>query len=410
MGKILIICTFLALQLLLSGCFEKAKETSSKKINDTVYVAHPSRQYVEIWDDYTARLEGEKSVEIRARVNGYLEKILFKDGDYVNEGDVLFEIDSAPFKAVVDACRADVAGISAKVELASNNLERARQLYEGKAVSKEVLETRKSELLSAKAVKMSADAKLSEAMLNLKFTKILAPISGYIGKRNVDVGNLVSSADTLLATIVSRDTIYAYFQISERDVIRYDKINLFKTIDTQKRQGPPVRLKLMDESEFSHSGVLTYVDNTLNAASIELRADIDNRGGRLFPGMFAKLSLRAGKPVEKILVPELAVGTDLIGRYVLIVNEENIVEYRAVKIGEKIGKMVIIEEGLDGSERVICKGIQRARPDAKVTPMPLDSSLPSTQKTSDSEEQTAKVSTKNTPNGNKNAGEMQAKK
>lgn len=329
----------------------------------------PTKQSVEIWDDYTAKLEGEKSVEIRARVSGYLEKILFKDGDYVNEGDVLFEIDPEPFQAVVDACRADVAEISAKIELANSNLERAKQLYEGNAISKEVLETRRSELLSAKAVKMSADAKLKEAMLNLKFTKIRAPISGYIGKRYVDVGNLVTNANTLMSTLVSRDIIYAYFQISERDVIRYDKTKLFKSIDTENRKGPPVKLKLMDETDFSHSGILTYVDNKLNAASIELRADIDNSNGSLFPGMFAKLSLRAGDPVEKILVPELAVGTDLIGRYVYVVNKDNVVEYRAVKIGEKLGKMQIIEEGLDGSERVICKGIQRARPDIKVNPI-----------------------------------------
>lgn len=172
----------------------------------------PTKQSVEIWDDYTAKLEGEKSVEIRARVSGYLEKILFKDGDYVNEGDVLFEIDPEPFQAVVDACRADVAEISAKIELANSNLERAKQLYEGNAISKEVLETRRSELLSAKAVKMSADAKLKEAMLNLKFTKIRAPISGYIGKRYVDVGNLVTNANTLMSTLVSRDIFTHIFK------------------------------------------------------------------------------------------------------------------------------------------------------------------------------------------------------
>lgn len=369
MGKYFIGALALLLSVAISACSDKDGAAAEKKANNDVYVTLPTKQSVEIWDDYTAKLEGEKSVEIRARVSGYLEKILFKDGDYVNEGDVLFEIDPEPFQAVVDACRADVAEISAKIELANSNLERAKQLYEGNAISKEVLETRRSELLSAKAVKMSADAKLKEAMLNLKFTKIRAPISGYIGKRYVDVGNLVTNANTLMSTLVSRDIIYAYFQISERDVIRYDKTKLFKSIDTENRKGPPVKLKLMDETDFSHSGILTYVDNKLNAASIELRADIDNSNGSLFPGMFAKLSLRAGDPVEKILVPELAVGTDLIGRYVYVVNKDNVVEYRAVKIGEKLGKMQIIEEGLDGSERVICKGIQRARPDTKVNPI-----------------------------------------
>ena len=164
MGKYFIGALALLLSVAISACSDKDGAAAGKKANNDVYVTLPTKQSVEIWDDYTAKLEGEKSVEIRARVSGYLEKILFKDGDYVNEGDVLFEIDPEPFQAVVDACRADVAEISAKIELANSNLERAKQLYEGNAISKEVLETRRSELLSAKAVKMSADAKLKEAM------------------------------------------------------------------------------------------------------------------------------------------------------------------------------------------------------------------------------------------------------
>ncbi len=369
MGKYALYAVFAALSLLMTGCWNNSSKSSSKKETNDVYIQKPLKQSVEIWDDYTARLEGEKSVEIRARVSGYLEKICFRDGDFVKEGDVLFEIDSAPFEAIVEACKADVAEITAKIELAKNNLERAQQLYEGNAISKEALETRRSELLSAKAILMSAQAKLKEAVLNLKFTKISSPISGYIGKRRVDVGNLIADTNTLMATVVSRDTIYAYFEISERDVIRYEKIGLFRNIDTEKRKGPPVKLKLMDEPEYSHAGILTYVDNMLQSASIELRAEIDNINGALLPGMFAKVSLRAGEPVEKLMVPELAVGTDLIGRYVLLVNKDNIVEYRSIKVGEKIGRMQIVEEGLDGSENVIVKGMQRARPDMKVNPI-----------------------------------------
>ena len=353
----------------LLACQKQDDRNIAKKENNTVFVQYPQRVPIEIWDEYTARLEGEKSVEIRSRVNGYLEKIYFEDGDFVKEGDILFQIDPAPFEAVVDACNASVAEIAARIELAKSNLERAKQLYNENAISKEVLETRNSELLSAKAVMMSAQAKLKEANLNLEFTKILAPMSGYIGKRRVDVGNLVSSENTLMATLVSRDTIYAYFEISERDVIRYGKINLFKAIDPTKHKGPPVRLKLMDETDYTHNGVLTYVDNKLNAASIELRADIDNKNGMLFPGMFAKISLRAGEPVEKILIPEAAVGTDLVGRYVLVVNDKNVVEYRSVKVGDKVGKMQIVEEGLAGTEKVVIDGQHRARPDKVVTPV-----------------------------------------
>lgn len=364
----------------LCACQKEQTRVQKKEVN-TVFVQRPQKRTIEIWDNYTARLEGEKSVEIRARVSGYLEKIFFKDGDFVKEGDILFKIDPSPFEAIVDACKASVAEINAKIELAVNNLNRAKQLYKENAISKEVLETRNSELLSAKAVLMSAQAKLKEAKLNLEFTTIRAPMSGYIGKRRVDVGNLVTSAQTLMTTLVSRDTLYAYFEISERDVIKYGKINLFASIDATKKKGPPVRLKLMDEENFSHHGVLTYVDNKLNASSIELRADIDNSKKKLFPGMFAKIELRAGEPVEKFVLPESAIGTDLIGRFVYVVNENNMVEYRPVKVAECIEKMQIIEEGLDGSERVIINGIQRARPGKTVTPV----------------ESIKKVSTKNAP-------------
>ncbi len=356
------------LSIFLTGCFEKKEQVVQKKEIRDVVVANPIKKNIEIWDEYTARLEGESQVEIRARVNGYLEKICFKDGDYVKEGDVLFEIDPAPFKTIVVACQANVSETSARTDLTKSNLERAKQLFENNAISKESLETRKSEYLSAIAAGMNAQAKLDEAILNLKFTKVRAPISGYISRRYVDVGNLITNANTLLATIVSRDVIYAYFQVSERDIIRYDSMKLFKSIDSKKGIGPLVKIKLMNESDFSHSGILTYVDNTLNAASIEMRANIPNKNGSLFPGMFAKLKLRAGEPSEKILVPELALGTDLLTKYLFVVNNENIVEYRKVKIGERVGELRVIEDGLMGDEKIIVKGVQKVRADMKVNP------------------------------------------
>ena len=309
--------------VLLCGCFEKKAAKIDTTNYNTVEVAKPIFRKVEVWDSYAARLEGEKSVEIRSRVSGYLEKIRFKDGDFVNAGDVLFEIDPRPFEAMVEASQASVREIQSRIELAQSNLGRAQDLYKANAISKEVLETRKSELFSAKAVLMSAQAKLKEAMLNLEFTKTRSPISGYISRRRVDEGNLIDASTTLMATVVSRNIVYAYFEISERDIIRYNNIKLFDAIDTAKHSGPPVKLKLLDEVEPSHFGQVTYVDNTLNASSIELRAEIGNMRGQLFPGMFGKIYLRAGDPVSRMLLPESAIGTDLVGRYVLIVNSKN---------------------------------------------------------------------------------------
>ena len=350
-----------------SGCGKKAPQMAHSA--PEVQVSKPIKKTFEVWDEYTARVEPLEFVELRSRVSGYLEKIFFKEGQIVKAGDLLFVIDPRPYEASLAAAKASVKEVEARLLLAKTNLERAKDLLKSNAISKEIYDTRESDVLSTEASLLNAQALLKEAELNLEYTHIRAPISGKVSQRLVDPGNLITANTTVLTTIVNSSIVQAYFEISERDVIRYEKIGLFRNIDTEKRKGPPVKLKLMDEPEYSHAGILTYVDNMLQSASIELRAEIDNINGALLPGMFAKVSLRAGEPVEKLMVPELAVGTDLIGRYVLLVNKDNIVEYRSIKVGEKIGRMQIVEEGLDGSENVIVKGMQRARPDMKVNPI-----------------------------------------
>ncbi len=360
---------FAIVAIVLSACFEK-KNTEEKLVADNrVEVAKPLVKDIEVWDEYTARIEGEKSVEVRSRVSGYLEKICFTDGDFVKAGDILFEIDPRPFEAMVEASQAIVDETQVRIELAENNLKRAEELYLANAVSRELLETRKSELMSAKAVLMSAKAKLKDAMLNLEFTKTRSPISGFVSRRRVDEGNLINASSTLMATVVSRDFVYAYFEISERDIIRYTASRLFESINIAERTGPPVKIKLLDETEPSHSGYLTYVDNTLNASSIELRAEINNPNGRLFPGMFATISLRSSEPVARMMLPESAIGTDLIGRYVLTLSKDNVSEYKKVTVGETVGKMQIITSGITKDDRVIINGFHKASPGKKVTPI-----------------------------------------
>ena len=232
----------------LSACFEKKDTKEVKPADNRVEVTKPLVKDIEVWDEYTARIEGEKSVEVRSRVSGYLEKICFTDGDFVKAGDILFEIDPRPFEAMVEASQASVKETEARIELAESNLKRAQELYRANAISREVLETRKSELLSAKAVLMSAQAKLKDAMLNLEFTKTRSPISGYVSRRRVDEGNLIDASTTLMATVVSRDIVYAYFEISERDIIKYTSSRLFESINASERSGPPVKLKLLDEN------------------------------------------------------------------------------------------------------------------------------------------------------------------
>ncbi|MDX8415174.1 efflux RND transporter periplasmic adaptor subunit [Intestinicryptomonas porci] len=341
---------------------------AEKRVREVV-VMTPQKRALEIWDKYTARIEGQKSVQIKARVNGYLEKILFKDGAKVKEGDILFEIDSRPFEAVVEAQSAAIDEIKTRIELAKSNLERAKELLEVNAISREVYETRLSELKSQNAKLLMAEANLRKARLDLEFTKVRAPISGYVSRRYVDEGNLVEDSKTMLADLVSRDVVYAYFEVSERDIIRYNDSGLLADLNAGRIENLPVKLSLMDDKNARAFGKLTYADNKLESSSLEFRAEIENKNSDLYPGMFAELELRAGEPREKLLIPEAAIGTDLVGRFVYIVDSDDIVRYRKLSVGELVGTDRVIEEGLGESDRVVVNGIQRAAIDTKVKPI-----------------------------------------
>ena len=365
--KLFLASLTLASAFIFSACSKN--EAVSQKPNSApeVTVALPEKRAVEIWDSFTARLEGNKEVEIRARVSGYLSKICFKDGEFVKEGQLLFEIDPRPFIAVVKECEASIKEAESRIVLAKGNLKRAEELIKTNAISGEVLETRKCELLSAEAALLSAQARHTEAALNLEFTKVLSPITGFVSRRYVDEGNLVNASSTLLATVVSRKIIYAYFNINERDILRYQKNGLFKRMKSGDL--PVVKMKLLDEEIESHVGKLTYVQNEFDMGNLELRAEFDNEKGELFPGVWSKVSLQSEKAKEKILVPESSVGTDLVGRYVLVVDDKNKVNYVPVRVSETIGKMQIVKSGLSGDEKVVVVGIQRAVPGAQVSPV-----------------------------------------
>lgn len=354
---------------LVCACKKGGDSAPAEKRVREVVVMTPQKRALEIWDKYTARIEGQKSVQIKARVNGYLEKILFKDGAKVKEGDILFEIDSRPFEAVVEAQKAAIDEIKTRIELAKSNLERAKELLEVNAISREVYETRLSELKSQNAKLLMAEANLRKARLDLEFTKVRAPISGYVSRRYVDEGNLVEDSKTMLADLVSRDVVYAYFEVSERDIIRYNDSGLLADLNAGRIENLPVKLSLMDDKNARAFGKLTYADNKLESSSLEFRAEIENKNSDLYPGMFAELELRAGEPREKLLIPEAAIGTDLVGRFVYVVDSDDIVRYRKLSVGELVGTDRVIEEGLSESDRVVVNGIQRAAIDTTVKPI-----------------------------------------
>ena len=354
-----------------SGCGKKAPQMAHSA--PEVQVSRPIKKTFEVWDEYTARVEPLEFVELRSRVSGYLEKIFFKEGQIVKAGDLLFVIDPRPYEASLAAAKASVKEVEARLLLAKTNLERAKDLLKSNAISKEIYDTRESDVLSTEASLLNAQALLKEAELNLEYTHIRAPISGKVSQRLVDPGNLITANTTVLTTIVNSSIVQAYFEISERDMLRYQNSGLFKEIDVINRKGPPVEMTLWGEEHKPFKGELTYFDNRIGSqtASLTMRADIKNPDHYLAAGMFGKIKVRGGKAQEFLVLPEEIIGTDLINRYVLVVNKDGIVEYRPVKIGRLFGKYRAIEEGVTENDDVIFVGLQRAAPGAKVTPLPL---------------------------------------
>lgn len=354
-----------------SGCGKKAPQMAHSA--PEVQVSKPIKKTFEVWDEYTARVEPLEFVELRSRVSGYLEKIFFKEGQIVKTGDLLFVIDPRPYEASLAAAKASVKEVEARLLLAKTNLERAKDLLKSNAISKEIYDTRESDVLSTEASLLNAQALLKEAELNLEYTHIRAPISGKVSQRLVDPGNLITANTTVLTTIVNSSIVQAYFEISERDMLRYQNSGLFKEIDVINRKGPPVEMTLWGEEHKPFKGELTYFDNRIGSqtASLTMRADIKNPDHYLAAGMFGKIKVRGGKAQEFLVLPEEIIGTDLINRYVLVVNKDGIVEYRPVKIGRLFGKYRAIEEGVTENDDVIFVGLQRAAPGAKVTPLPL---------------------------------------
>lgn len=354
-----------------SGCGKKAPQMAHSA--PEVQVSKPIKKTFEVWDEYTARVEPLEFVELRSRVSGYLEKIFFKEGQIVKAGDLLFVIDPRPYEASLAAAKASVKEVEARLLLAKTNLERAKDLLKSNAISKEIYDTRESDVLSTEASLLNAQALLKEAELNLEYTHIRAPISGKVSQRLVDPGNLITANTTVLTTIVNSSIVQAYFEISERDMLRYQNSGLFKEIDVINRKGPPVEMTLWGEEHKPFKGELTYFDNRIGSqtASLTMRADIKNPDHYLTAGMFGKIKVRGGKAQEFLVLPEEIIGTDLINRYVLVVNKDGIVEYRPVKIGRLFGKYRAIEEGVTENDDVIFVGLQRAAPGAKVTPLPL---------------------------------------
>jgi RND family efflux transporter MFP subunit len=344
-----------------------------------VSVAQPIAGEIVDYEEFTGRLQAVSEVEVRARVRGFVVNIAFTDGTEVKEGDVLCEIDPRPFQADVEAAQGKVAQWQAKLARAESDVERTQRLLPKGAASQKDLDNAIADRGEARAAIQTAQGELDRAKLDLEFTKVTAPIGGRIGRALVTKGNLVTPGDTLLATIVSQDPIYVYFDVDERAFLAYQKTGGGADRQTNvKDANIKVSLGLASEDGLPHEGRIDFADNRVDPSTgtIRLRAVFPNTNRVFTPGLFARVRVPLGDKYQALLVPERAIGTDQGQKYVLAVNDKNVVEYRAVKLGRLRDDLRVIQSGLAPGDTIIVAGLQRARPGATVTPQRAEASPP----------------------------------
>ncbi len=370
------------LALLATSCSKKETRQKSAPPPPTVEFVHPVRQDIVSWDEYNGRLEAIDSVEVRARVSGLLEEIHFTDGQKVEEGDLLFTLDRAPFEAALKAAEAELKQARASEKLAGSNFDRARQLLERNAIAKEEVDIRQGTLAEASARVQAAEAQVETARLNLGYTEVRSPINGLISDNYVSIGNLISGGtaqSTLLTTIVSTQPIYCRINADESTVLKYLRLDQEGKRESARSRKVPVEMSLDGDEGFPRKGHIDFVNNAFDAATATLRARavFPNDDGFLLPGMFAKLRLPGRGEYTATLVPEVAVRSQQDLTTVLTVDEENIVRSRTVTLGPKHGDMRVIESELPAGTRVLVSGLTSARPGAPANPKPAETPAPS---------------------------------
>jgi RND family efflux transporter MFP subunit len=361
---------------LLVGCGSKAAPVVELPPPE-VTVSQPVAKKVTDYADFTGRLSAVQTVDVRARVSGYLVKIGFDDGQEVKTGDLLFQIDSRPYEAAVELAKAEVAKCEAALAKAKADVARSEELLPNRAISRSEYDLHVAQRGVAEASLQGAKASLQDAELNLEFTRITSPIDGRASRSKFTVGNLIQGGATLtepLTTIVSTQPIYVEFDLDERTLL-----DAMRSVGAAKKDTRPDHLKdlkypvyvgLANEQGNPHAATLDFADNRLDKSTgtIRVRAVLDNQERHFVPGMFVRVRLPLGEPRDALLISERAVGIDQGQKYVLVVDGQNEAHYRAVQLGAVHDGLRVVAAGLQAGEPIVVNGIQRVRPGAKVKP------------------------------------------
>jgi RND family efflux transporter MFP subunit len=361
--------------LALGGCKQPAAPAAPPP--PVVSVVQPIMKEIIEWDEYIGRLESPESVELRARVSGYLEKVHFKEGKEVKKGDLLFTIDRRPYQAELDHAEAEFQRATNVAELAKNDADRAKKLIATKVIAEEDYDSKIKSYNASLAAARSAKATADLARLDLEFSEIHAPIDGRIGRALVTAGNLVSSGAggsgaTLLTTIVSLDPLYLYGDPDERAILKYIRLSREGSRDSARDKDVPAEMELSDETGFPHKGFIDFLDNKVDpmTGTIQARGVFRNEDHKLSPGFFGRLRIPGSGKYRALLIPDRALGADQAQKFVYVVTAEKKAEFRPVTIGGMSDGLRIVNSGLKEGEQIVVEGQMRVRPGAMVDPRP----------------------------------------
>jgi multidrug efflux system membrane fusion protein len=353
---------------------QKAEHSTQQPMAAQVTVAQVISEKLTEWDEFTGRIEAPQTVELRPRVSGYIDLVAFEEGSLVQAGDQLFTIDNRSLKAEVKRLKADFDNANSQYRLADREYRRGQDLEAQKAMSAELLDNRFARKQQTQANVQSAKAALELAQLNLSYTEVTAPISGRVSNAKITKGNYVIAGQSILTSIVSTKEVYAYFDADEQTYLKYIQLAKQGRRVSSRDTHNPVYMGLSSDPSFPYEGVIDFVDNKVNPSTgtIRGRAVFDNTDGSLIPGLFARIKLVGSASYEGILIDDKAIGTDLNNKYVLVLNQDNTTEYRAVTLGEKVNGLRIIQTGLKAGEKIVIKGLQRVRSGSLVSPINAD--------------------------------------
>ncbi|NRB66361.1 MAG: efflux RND transporter periplasmic adaptor subunit [Vibrio sp.] len=355
--------------LVLSGCQDSHAESAAKAPPPPgVEVAQVLIEKVTELDEYSGRLESPQTVTVMPRVSGYVDKVHFQEGSVVEAGDVLFSIDNRLFVAEVTRLKAELSSAQTSLNQAIKDYERAQRLSKTKAISQETVDARFADKQRSIASVSALKAALAQAELDLEFTLVRAPIDGKVSNAEITKGNYVTTGQTVLTSLVSTSHMYAYFDVDERSYLKYQQLNNLLPANGEAEN--VVQMALANDSGYPHLGYIDFVDNAIDetTGTIRVRAVFDNEKQNLLPGMFAKLRIAGSASYQGVLIDDKAIGTDLNNKYVLVLGDDNVVQYRAISLGEGVNGLRIIASGLKAGDKIVVNGLQRVRANMPVTP------------------------------------------